>query len=162
MIQRIQTLFIIGISALMMITIFVPFWQSEAIEKTTGIAGMAHLDPIAIHFIANSQASMENKGDTYYLAALAMLASLTAMFAMFQYRNRKLQTKLCLFNYLILIGLEGSYFIAIDKAQIIFEVSNTSFDTGFFLPLVAIVFNFFALRYIKKDEDLIKSVDRIR
>lgn len=162
MIQRIQTLFIIGISVLMMITIFVPFWQSEAIEKTTGISGQAHLDPIAIHFIAHSQASMENKGDTYYLAALAMLASLTAMFAMFQYRNRKLQTKLCLFNYLILIGLEGSYFIAIDKAKAMFEVTNISFSSGFFLPLLAIIFNFFALRYIKKDEDLIKSVDRIR
>ena len=162
MIQRIQTLFLLAIGILMVVTIFVPFWQSEAIEKTSGIAGHLHLDPVAIHFTPHSQASQENRGDTYYLAALALLASLTAMFALLQYRNRKLQTRLCAINYLLLLSLLGTYFFAIDKAKTLFEISDVLFSTGFYLPLIAIVFNFLALRYIKKDEDLIKSVDRIR
>lgn len=162
MIQRIQTLFLLGISLLMLLCIFIPFWESDGIEKTTGIAGHVQLDAVMIHFTANGLAALENRGDTYYIAALAFLIGLTALYIVFQYKNRKTQIKLSSFNYLLLSGLIASYFIAIDKAKSIFEAHEISFAVGFYLPLVAIVLNFFALRYIKKDEELIKSVDRIR
>lgn len=39
---------------------------------------------------------------------------------------------------------------------------NFSLGFGLFMPILALVFNRLALRAIQKDEDLIKSVDRIR
>jgi len=40
--------------------------------------------------------------------------------------------------------------------------SEIIYELGSFLPIIAAVFTFLASRSIKKDEDLIRSADRIR
>ena len=40
--------------------------------------------------------------------------------------------------------------------------SRGLFKPGYFLPLGAMILNSLANRFIKKDEDLVRSVDRIR
>ncbi|TAH25800.1 MAG: DUF4293 family protein [Cytophagales bacterium] len=162
MIQRIQSLFLTGIFITMILSFFTTFWKATAIEKSTGISGNIELNALAIHFIPHGQATFESKGDTYYIAALVLLIALTSMYALLQYKNRRLQIKLSSLNYLLLSGLIGLFFLAIDKTKVIFETSLITYSIGFYLPLIGIVMNFFALKYIKKDEELIRSVDRIR
>jgi hypothetical protein len=43
-----------------------------------------------------------------------------------------------------------------------FSGAQISFKTGVVLPLVAIILDYLAIRGIKKDEALIRSIDRIR
>ena len=162
MIQRIQSVFLLVLAIAMFVALLVPFWKGDAIEKTSGITGTVQLDAIGMSFTANGLAAKDHKGDLYYIAALTFLIGLTSLYALFQYKNRKTQMKLVSVNYLLLSGLIGTYFLAIDQCKTLFEVRSSLYDIGFYLPVFGIILNFFALRYIKKDEDLIRSVDRLR
>jgi hypothetical protein len=55
----------------------------------------------------------------------------------------------------------ATYFIYQGENQIEFE-SKGVFKVGYFLPLGTLLFNSLANRFIKKDEKLVRSVDRIR
>jgi len=91
------------------------------------------------------------------LSALVMLISIT------RYKNRMTQVKLnALFSLLTAATFVGIYFY-ISKANALFD--PTVFGTfliGFYLPIVAMFNNFIANRFIRKDEKLVRSMDRIR
>jgi len=89
------------------------------------------------------------------------LSILMALLCLFMYKNRKLQIRLCK----ILMVLNAILFF------VMMFFTNQLFDHDFqkgtflfssYLPLAAILFSFMAMRYIKKDEELVRSVDRIR
>jgi hypothetical protein len=94
---------------------------------------------------------------------LALSGAATALIAMsiISFKNRKQQfvfNRLSIILNLILLGL------------LIYRSLNVSGETptvsekgiGMFLPIFSIVFLVLANKAIKKDEDLVKSVDRIR
>ena len=65
-----------------------------------------------------------------------------------------------LFSNKIQIFLHIIYFLII---SIEFFVSGSlNFFTKLLIPIICLIFIFFANKFIKKDEDLIKSIDRIR
>jgi hypothetical protein len=55
----------------------------------------------------------------------------------------------------------ATYFIYQGETELGMDIRGM-FKPGYFLPLGAMIFNSLANRYIKKDEDLVRSVDRIR
>ena len=55
----------------------------------------------------------------------------------------------------------ATYFIYHGESKIGMETRGI-FKPGYFLPLGAMILNSLANRFIKKDEDLVRSVDRIR
>ncbi len=78
----------------------------------------------------------------------------------FLYKNRKLQIKLnnlIIFVLIVLLGLSGY-----EKGLLSGEKSFSKKDVELLLPAVSIVFLLIANKYIKRDEKLVKSVDRIR
>ncbi|MFH2143632.1 MAG: DUF4293 domain-containing protein, partial [Bacteroidota bacterium] len=81
--------------------------------------------------------------------------------SVFLFKNRKLQMRVCTYSILLIIGFYGLmsfyFFKLINNLEVVIHYSFTSV-----LPMIAIVFIFMALRAIKKDEKLIKSVDRLR
>ncbi|MHB8261742.1 MAG: DUF4293 domain-containing protein [Bacteroidia bacterium] len=89
------------------------------------------------------------------------LSILLALVCLFLYKNRKLQIKFCH----IIIAVNAILFF------VMMLFSNQLFDHDFekgtflisaYLPLVAIIAAYLASRYIKKDEELVRSADRIR
>jgi hypothetical protein len=42
------------------------------------------------------------------------------------------------------------------------HIERIDYGLGMYLPVIALAFTFLANRGIKKDEDLVKSVDRLR
>ena len=89
------------------------------------------------------------------------VAILTALIALCLYKNRKLQIKLC---YLIMV-FNGCLFLTIflfTNQLYLHDFEKKTFLFVTYLPLVAIVAAFMASRYIKKDEELVRSADRIR
>ena len=100
------------------------------------------------------------KDDLVHLG-LFMASAALALITIFLFKNRKLQFVLNRFNilfHLILLGL-FVYRILIISGEVN-EISEKGI--GVVLPLISIVLLVLANRAIKKDEDLVKSVDRLR
>lgn len=82
--------------------------------------------------------------------------------AIFLYKNRILQSRICWLNILLLIGSLGlmAYYI-IHVYRLTGATGMTTKITAIF-PLIAIVLTWLAIRGILKDEVLVRSVDKIR
>ncbi|GAA4450877.1 DUF4293 domain-containing protein [Rurimicrobium arvi] len=100
----------------------------------------------------------------YLLLVLATLMTLLPMVAIFQFRNRKRQKGMVWTAILI-----AAAFIAVMlmKIQNLKNAGQPAINDNFALPgpvipVLTIVFLFLALSGIKKDEELLRSVDRLR
>lgn len=97
--------------------------------------------------------------DVILLLVLFLLSTVLSLSSIFLFKNRKLQMQLGLLNILLNILLVG---------YLAYSLSNLpgGFDSekgiGLFAPFISIVLLIIANRYIKKDEKLVKSVDRFR
>ena len=101
--------------------------------------------------------------DTSVLAKLIpiffFLTALIALIAIFKFKNRKLQFVLGRIIILINLFLLG---ILIYLSLTIPGEASSEKGIGMFITIVVIVFAVLANKAIKKDEDLVKSVDRLR
>ena len=60
-------------------------------------------------------------------------------------------------------ALIGANVYAIHEVKKIgFTLFEENFDISFFLPIAGIILNMLANRFIRKDEELVRSVDRLR
>lgn len=92
---------------------------------------------------------------------IAISASLIlAIISIFLFKNRKLQFVLGRLN--ILINFFAIGFFVYTALNLPGEVEISEKGIGGLIPLVSIVFLALANKAIKKDEDLVKSVDRFR
>lgn len=89
----------------------------------------------------------------------AIVAIVLNLFTIFLYNRRPLQIVLC---WLSVVPLLFSFCYIYYQ----WSVGRSPFDQYFYFgnlcPLIAIVFIFTAMFYIRKDEELVKSVDRLR
>jgi len=139
----------------------------EIWEKTNPESGMRYtLDAFYWEELApNSEGSdgwkVVSSKQTFYLAGL--VSCLVALYSIFQYKNRLTQLKLGAVNAFIIMAYvaTATYFIYTGEKEIGYE-SRGIFKPGYFLPLAALLLNSLANRFIKKDEKLVRSVDRIR
>ncbi len=136
MIQRVQSLFLIVVALLAGLA---PIWFSLWTD-TDGAAVFAkqHM-PIAIAF--------------YSAAALALIT-------IFMFKNRKNQFVMNRLNMILNLFLLG--FFVYRSLNLSGESNISEKGIGMLIPVFSIVFLVLANRAIKKDEDLVKSVDRLR
>ncbi len=93
-----------------------------------------------------------------------------ALYEIFQYRNRLRQMQLGLLNSVLIAGTLGAVVYAVVyKAEFYLggtpgQVPALAGDKlpGFWLPMVALVCNVLANRFIKRDDDLVRSSNRLR
>lgn len=78
-------------------------------------------------------------------------------FTIFLYRHRMLQIRLCIYNILVLLGFQG--WIAYTFFT---RVPGTAFSITAVFPIVVAILTFTALRYISRDEAMIRSANTIR
>lgn len=163
MIQRIQSIFLVLVSATMVAMLFFPLWQkvdTEGKEKIT-------LTPWTIvHDKENpqtEQAEIVTEKAVYPIAGLAIIGAIVALFSVFKYDNRLLQMKLGALNSLVIGGSLGF------AVYYIFEAENAlpqnisgAYLPGFYFSAAALFFNALANRFIRRDERLVRSADRIR
>lgn len=155
MIQRIQTVFLFLATVFAGLMFFVPiisFANGTDIMKLT-IYGVQNLID-----------------DQCFSATYALPLLILAIFSVaipfitiFMYKKRELQLKLSSLNTFLnalLCGLIFLYYSSnIQKAL---SVETLSYSFGTYLPLINMVLSVMAMRWIKKDIELIKSVDRLR
>ncbi len=137
MIQRVQSLFLIVVILCGVCLYAFPFWVGE--------------NSITRHL----------RNPTSVTAAVNLLSLLLAVVCLFFYKNRKLQIKL---SYLIAVI---NILLALVLLVFTTRVFKDDFENGHrlwpsYLPIIATIAAFMASRYIKKDEELVRSADRIR
>lgn len=152
MIQRIQTLFLLGAAIFSLLILF----YSSA--KLSGPAGTASLEAFGIQA---EGISLTGNLPAYPIGVLAIISVLLSTLTIFKYKNRQLQIRLCSYNIILLI-LEFGLMIA--YGLMISSENGLSFYPAFGIiaAAVSIIFLFLASRNIKKDEAIVKSLDRIR
>ncbi|MFI2744022.1 DUF4293 domain-containing protein [Zhouia sp. PK063] len=136
MLQRIQSIFLLAVA---FINGALPFWVYVWTDAE-GTAVYAQNDlTVSLMFISS-----------------AILALIT----IFLYKNRKNQFVVNRLNMILNLILLGVF---VYRSLILSGESNISEKgIGMLLPIISIVFLVLANRAIKKDEDLVKSVDRLR
>jgi len=136
MIQRIQSIYLLltaGISA--------------------GLIFVFHL------WITNKDVKIFAMDEHLYFGLFLGSAALSLL-SIFMFKNRKLQFVLGRLNIILNFILLG--FFAYQSLNISGEALVSEKGIGIFLPILSIVLLALANKAIKKDEDLVKSVDRLR
>jgi hypothetical protein len=163
MIQRIQSLILLGVTILLTINLFVPIWSNIQAKS-----------PIVLNAFTITLSSPEGlpgklsdttlaQKNVYYIAGIIVACLLLSLYIIFQYKNRSLQIKLCNLLMLLNLFIIGSYFIAIPAAKKMMLIpSDGNYEAGYFLPILNVLLILAARYYIHKDEELVRSVDRIR
>ena len=99
--------------------------------------------------------------DELVIFGLFLGSAVLALISIFNYKNRKSQFMLGRLNQILNLILLGFFVYRTLTAS--GEASDVSEKgVGIFLPVISIVFLILSNRAIKKDEDLVKSVDRLR
>jgi glucan phosphoethanolaminetransferase (alkaline phosphatase superfamily) len=98
-----------------------------------------------------------------YSGGVAVLTVFIAWIEIFKYRNRLTQIKLGTLNSLLMTGsLVYLVYLTYSMQGEILPNILGEYKVGLFMPAIALVFNSLANRFIRKDEKLVRSVDRIR
>lgn len=159
MIQRIQSIFLLAIGLLLIVFLFIPIWE-KPIKSETGTEKLVLTAFSAMH-ISNEKVIAEK--NVWYIGGVAMFAAAIAFYSTFQFKKRLRQIKLGLLNALLMSAVLGTIFLGISEANQLSEAQKEEeFLLGFFIPIVALLFNLIANRFIRKDEKLVRSADRIR
>ncbi|MBA9078446.1 MULTISPECIES: DUF4293 domain-containing protein [Rufibacter] len=159
MIQRIQSVFLFLLVIAMVALFFVPIWS-----KTNPANGQEYVLTAFSLGPAAATTAAEASTSTIFIAILAGLAALIALYEIFQYKNRLTQMKLGLLNSLVMAALMGCafYFSSYVGEDLVKTAQQGEYMAGFYLPAVGLLMNVLANRFIKRDEDLVRSMDRLR
>ena len=158
MIQRIQTVYLLLVALLSGLTL------------AFDIALYRLGDEIVYHYSILKIVAVDGSeivpGNWALQLGLIMLIIAISIFTISRYKHRKTQLKLGAVNYLLLaILIINSYFSVENTLPFILENGkelSPIYYIGFYLPIAAVSFQFLANRGIKKDEELVKSVERLR
>lgn len=157
MIQRIQSIFLLISGLVLILVLFFPVWSSEVPGQYTVLA-----DAISLKMM-DPGGNILKEETTIFIAILATVGALNSLFSIFRFKNRKFQIKLGMLTVLIDCLLIGAYVFAITKGQDMLGIEDIgSFHLAFYMPFISLIFTSLGNYYIKKDEKLVRSVDRLR
>ncbi len=159
MIQRVQSLFLIAVVVCLVTAQFFPVWQKlDATGETGALLKVTHTE-----IYSPPEPVSREYFPTAVLGLLILVGIVVAVVALFRFRNRMLQLKLGAVNSLVLAGFLGlSVYFTFRMEQMIPLAGEGTYDFGMYLPAAALICNLLANRFIRKDEALVRSVDRIR
>lgn len=154
MIQRIQSLYLLVAAVLVAVVNFFPLAHCKVGE------GFYTLSVLGV----SASGVSEFSGETLWcwgLAPLSVVALGFILAALFGYKNRIAQMRRCIYAILAILAFYICFGVevwSIDNATATFPDLALMAEC----PLIAIILIFLAGRAIKRDEDLVRSMDRIR
>ncbi|MCH7399819.1 DUF4293 domain-containing protein [Belliella sp. DSM 107340] len=159
MIQRIQTVFLFLVAVAMILVVLFPIWQQVNPDQTMMLTLTAwNLEKIDIQ----TQQVIESEGK-FFIGILAIIAAGLALFSLSQYKNRTRQMFLNMINSLVMVVTLALIIWTSHQANADFRPeANGAFVLGFWAIFGGMIMNLLSNRFIRKDEMLVRSVDRIR
>ena len=103
-----------------------------------------------------------NAADNLLFFALTIAVSALALIVIFLFKNRSLQKKLSIVGILVSIGLIALEFVFVNNYRSTLNVTESVWKPGALMPILQAIFFFLALQGVRKDEKLVKSLDRLR
>jgi len=160
MFQRLQTIFLILIVLCMFTLFFVPIWHK--VDPATGHAYKMH----AWHLQAINPVDKEGQRiliPYIFIGIMASIVIMVALYVLFRYDKFTLQLQLGALNSLLMTGIIGLmvYLTRQDEARFIKHITG-HYQIGFILAIIALIGNLLSNQLIKKDEQLMRSMGRIR
>ena len=149
MIQRIQSVYLLAVTILMIVGLCNPV--GSIIASTQEVSEFRNL---CITFPDGTKDYA-----TWALFAILLVVALLSFGTIFLFKKRMLQIRLTIFSSVMLIG----YYMAL-AAYIFMLAEGTSFSPSWSicLPFICIILNWLAIRGIGADEALVKAYDRLR
>lgn len=147
MIQRIQTIFLALAAAGSFALLALPFASSES--PAPGI-------------FSDQEYTIQ---DHTALLVLFLLGAILSFVAIFLFRNRPTQMKLVRLGSVVLLAalaLSVILFFNEVKSNEAMASMEVNYELGLYLPVAALLFLGLALRAIRKDEQTVRSIDRLR
>jgi hypothetical protein len=154
MIQRIQSLFLLLAAICPALLFLLPFagFQRDQHHNDLLVCGITGLEgDAAAHGVT-----------TLPTIIVTGLCVLLPLYVIFQYRKRILQIKLSKLAIFLNAGLMVLMFAMADKVSTMLSNSERMYSVGAIFPVLAIIFLILSIRFIRKDEELVRSADRIR
>ncbi|TAE49842.1 MAG: DUF4293 family protein [Bacteroidetes bacterium] len=166
--QRIQTLYLTLAIVLNLLTLVLPLWRYDAgtqMEALSGLQTIAYVDPNSsqsMWFFSHPNSIKSAANTTFVLLVFAAAAVLT--YGIFLYTKRPRQIQMAYAGLFILLGQTLSLVLATrQEPDFIGGATDVGRpEIGFLFIPVSIVLTWLALTRIRKDEELVRSVDRIR
>lgn len=157
MIQRIQSVFLLLSIVAMVVMLFSPLWTKENLQTGDVVV----LTTTAL--VYTQKAKIVTQQTTIYIAILAFTSIAFAFLSIFSYKNRMRQVMYNMLNILVLIGVLACLIYFSNKGEgLLTNPIKGNFGLGYFMPAFAVLMNSLANRFIRRDEKLVKSVDRLR
>lgn len=142
MIQRIQTIWLLMAAAAAFLTLKLSFYGGNLLNVETNTKTYQSL---------TAQSNV-------LLTILSAGVGLAALISIFLYKNRKLQLRIVLLSLLVSIINIVLFFVESKK----YVAGEGNYDLTAAFAFAVPVFLFLAMRGIRKDEKLVKSLDRLR
>ena len=152
MIQRIQSLYLLAVAALMAAAVFTPLaYFAAGVEE--------------YKLYAFTLQGAQESYSTIYMGVIVALAAIIPFVNIFLFKNRLLQIRICAVELMLLVGsaiFMAIYYFLSNRMFSQLEFSTHGFHIAIIFPLIALVLDYLAMRAIFRDEMLVKSLDRIR
>lgn len=150
MIQRIQSVYLLIVTILLVVCLCTPVGSYIASDYSVSqFTNLAIIAPDGAKDYA-----------PWALFAILLVAALLAFTTIFLFKNRMLQIRLTIFSTILLLG----YYATLVAFIFMLKDETTTYTASWTvcLPAVAIILNWLAIRAIGKDEVLVKAYDRLR
>lgn len=154
MIQRIQTVYFLIAALLVGSLFFIPF-----AEIVNAKGEIYRLD--ASGFYMEGSQSHELIIGGLPVVFLCIISALFILVTIFQFNKRPRQITFSKLNIFILLVLCGIIYYNVSRCLNLITGSH-SLKIYLAFPLIAMVFIYLAIKAIRKDQELLKSIDRIR
>lgn len=155
MIQRIQTLYLLLVVILSGIVLFSAFAglanTKDALNYVVNYKGIFLVQANGNQFLQN----------VWGVTALGAIIPLVALVTIFLYKKRSLQIKLSIFNIVLMAAYYGVLFFYLWQFGSVYH-ADWFLEVVTAFPLVNVILSALAIRSIRKDEALIKSLNRLR
>jgi len=157
MIQRIQTVYLLLAAILCFVSLFVTeaeYFVDGGIVASFGNFAFSGTKPI-------------ESGGTWALGVLLLITALIDMLAIILFQHRMRQLRLVIFSTILLVGYIGVYifyaWLYMQKIELATHAdADFSFPLAAIFPVVCVILHVLAIHGIRKDEALVRSLDRLR
>lgn len=159
MIQRIQSIFLALVAVCMIVVVTFPIWHKTDPQTMQTM----HLNAFSMAHTLGNDVVAATSSATIYIAVLAIIVMAISIFSLFSFKKRLLQMKLGLANSMTMLVLMVVNVLTIYKAEKVFnEAQKGDFSFGFWAIIAGILCNIAANFFIRKDEKLVQSSNRMR
>ncbi len=159
MIQRIQSLYLLLVALLTGVMLWLPL---SVHSFSQGDVQLVMLNKLI--GLADAGLTIDT-GIIYLEITLVALVCGLSLITIFQFKNRKRQLVLCNATLVALSALVGVLFILVDfqlKKVAAGAVVQSTYLPAAYAPLFSLFLAYLAIRGIRKDDELVRSADRLR